>query len=56
MLGLDVANQIIFISKNGEEKYLKIKFFFHFPKKKNQVAKICEKKNIAHRYHNSYRF
>jgi hypothetical protein len=43
VLGLDVVNQIIFISKNGR-KILENHFFFHFSKKILQVAKICEKK------------
>jgi hypothetical protein len=50
MLGLDVANQIIFISKNGEEKNLKITFFFFFfsifQKKKIKLQKFVKKKTL----------
>ncbi len=43
VLGLDVVNQIIFISKNGEEKYLKITFFFIFQKKFFKLQKFVKK-------------
>ncbi len=43
VLGLDVVNQIIFISKNGEEKYLKITSFFMFQKKFFKLQKFVKK-------------